>query len=227
MKTSKPDTAGSLLPRVRIRRPRIATGTTVGALMFLLLFFLSSLPVRLCFVLSWDVGVLVAILLLIRIRSVSPDVMKKIAEQQDAGKWMVLFLTLIAASASLVAIAGEVPPIAHAGGLEKILRIGLIASTIVLSWAFIHTIFALHYAHDYYARPKGGRHKDLVFPGEDAPNYMDFVYFSFTIGMTFQVSDVQITDRAFRGLALMHGIISFFYSTVIVALTINLFAGLI
>jgi uncharacterized membrane protein len=227
MKTSKSDPAGLLLPRVRIRRPRIATGTAVGGLMFLLLIFLSSLPVRLSFVLSWDVGVLVAILLLVRIRGVSPDVMKKIAEQQDAGKWMVLFLTLIAASASLIAIAGEVPRIANAGALEKILRIGLIASTIVLSWAFIHTIFALHYAHDFYSRPKGGRHKDLVFPGEDAPNYMDFVYFSFTIGMTFQVSDVQITDRAFRSLALMHGIISFFYSTVIVALTINLFAGLI
>lgn len=226
MKSSKPDPAG-LLSRVRIRRPRIATGTAVGGLMFLLLYFLTSVPHRLGFVLSWDVGVLVAMLLLLRIRDVSPDMLKRIAAQQDAGKWTVLFLTLIAAGASLVAIAGEVPPIAKAEGLEKILRIGLIASTIVLSWAFIHTIFALHYAHDYYSRPGGGKHKDLVFPGEDAPNYMDFVYFSFTIGMTFQVSDVQITDRAFRGLALMHGIISFFYSTVIVALTINLFAGLI
>ncbi len=195
--------------------------------MFLILALLTSMPARLSFVLSWDVGVLVATLLLIRIRGASPDVMKKIAEQQDAGKWMVLFLTLIAASASLVAIAGEVPPIAKADGMEKILRIGLVASTIVLSWAFIHTIFALHYAHDYYSKRKAGRHRDLVFPGEDTPNYMDFVYFSFTIGMTFQVSDVQIADRAFRGLALMHGIISFFYSTVIVALTINLFAGLI
>ena len=227
MKALKPGHARLSFPGLRLRRPRLATGTAVGSLIFLLLFFLTPLAARLCLILSWDVGILVATFLLIRIRGFSADAMKRMADQQDAGKWMVLFLTLIAASASLIAIAAEVPPIAHAGGMEKILRIGLIASTIVLSWAFIHTIFALHYAHDYYSRPRGGKHQDLVFPGGEAPNYMDFVYFSFTIGMTFQVSDVQITDRTFRSLALMHGIISFFYSTVIVALTINLFAGLI
>ena len=95
------------------------------------------------------------------------------------------------------------------------------------------TIFALHYAHDYYSSKSAGTAKDavmykgLAFPGEAMPTYMDFVYFSFTIGMTFQVSDVQITDPAMRGLALTHGIISFFYATGILALTINMVAGLI
>ncbi|HVY05176.1 MAG TPA: DUF1345 domain-containing protein [Burkholderiales bacterium] len=213
---------------MRIRRPRLATGTACGCLIYLLLLFFDSIPGRLRFILSWDAGVLVATLLLIQIRDVSPEVMKRIAAQQDAGKWMVLFLTLVAASASLVAIAGEVPPISEAGDIEKLLRIVLVFGTIVLSWAFIHTIFALHYAHDYYSGPTGkGADKGLAFPGNNAPNYMDFVYFSFTVGMTFQVSDVQITDRSFRGLTLMHGIVSFFYSTVILALTINLMAGLI
>ena len=144
-----------------------------------------------------------------------------------------LFFTLIAASASLVAIAGEVPLIRNAGEFEKIARIALIVATIVLSWAFIHAIFALHYAHDYYSGASGGAagarstKQGLAFPGDTPPTYMDFVYFSFTIGMTFQVSDVQITDPAMRKLALTHGIISFFYATGILALTINMVAGLI
>ena len=213
---------------LRLRRPRLAAGFASGALVYLLLLGLGSVPGRLRFILSWDAGVLVAMFLLFALRGTPPDTMKRIAAQQDAGKWTVLLLTLIAASASLVAIAGEVPLIRSAAEFEKIARIVLVVATIVLSWAFIHVIFALHYAHDYYATVDGSAaNKGLKFPGDDKPTYMDFVYFSFTIGMTFQVSDVQITDRAFRGLALTHGIISFFYSTGILALTINLVAGLL
>lgn len=213
--------------RFRLRRPRLTTGTAVGILVYLLLYFAAAIPSHLRFVLAWDAGILVANLLLMRISGVSPDVVRKFAVQQDAGKWLVLLLTLLAAGASLVAIAHEVPPIADAAGIEKVLRVVLVAVTIVMSWAFVHTIFALHYAHDYYSGPTGrGEDRGIVFPGQDAPNYMDFVYFSFTIGMTFQVSDVQITDRSFRGLVLTHGILSFFYSTVVLALTINLVAGL-
>jgi uncharacterized membrane protein len=188
---------------------------------------------RLRFILSWDAGVLVAMTLFIGLRRALPDMMKRIAAQQDAGKWTVLFLTLVAGSASLVGIAGEVPLIRSAGEFEKIMRISLIIATIVLSWAFIHTIFALHYAHDYYSSMSAGTatdaplYKGLAFPGEAMPTYMDFAYFSFTIGMTFQVSDVQITDPAMRRLALTHGIISFFYATGILALTINMVGGLI
>ncbi|MEO8165175.1 MAG: DUF1345 domain-containing protein [Betaproteobacteria bacterium] len=184
------------------------------------------------FIFSWDVGVIVALALLYALRGALPELMKRIAAQQDAGKWAVMLLTLIAASASLVAIAGEVPLMRKAGELEKILRIGVIFTTIILSWAFIHTIFAVHYAHDYYLisgerKGAGATNRGLTFPGESMPTYMDFVYFAFTIGMTFQVSDVQITDPDMRRLALTHGIISFFYATGILALTINIVAGLV
>jgi uncharacterized membrane protein len=227
------DHAGIRILWFRLRRPRLAAGVASGVLIFVFLFVFSSLSGRLRFILSWDAGVLVAMVLLIGLRRALPDTMKRIAAQQDAGKWTVLFLTLVAGSASLVAIAGEVPLIRDAGEFEKIVRISLIIATIVLSWSFIHTIFALHYAHDYYASTPAGTaggaavRKGLSFPGEAMPTYMDFAYFSFTIGMTFQVSDVQITDPAMRGLALTHGIISFFYATGILALTINMVAGLI
>jgi uncharacterized membrane protein len=229
----KLDHAGMRVLWLRLRRPRLAAGVTSGVLIYVLLYVFSSMPGRLRFILSWDACVLVATALLIGLRRASPDTLKRIAAQQDAGKWIVLFLTLVAGSASLVAIAGEVPLIRNAGECEKIARISLIIATIVLSWAFIHIIFALHYAHDYYSTRSAGAvdgatlYKGLAFPGEAMPTYLDFVYFSFTIGMTFQVSDVQITEPALRGLALTHGIISFFYATGILALMINMVAGLI
>lgn len=213
---------------LRLRRPRLAAGVASGVLLYALLFPAGFVSPRLCFILSWDTGVLVATTLLIGLRSALPDTMRRIAIQQDAGKWTVLFLTLIAGSASLVAIAGEVPLIRSAAEIEKIVRIGLITATIVLSWSFIHTVFALHYAHDYYYHGRGANSAaGLTFPGTAAPTYLDFAYFSYTIGMTFQVSDVQITSPAMRGLAMTHGILSFFYATGILALTINMVAGVV
>src|SRR6185436_7422149 len=97
-----------------------------GTLIYLLLLFFSSVAGRQRFILSWDAGVLVATILLFALRNTSPETMKRIAAQQDAGKWTVLLLTLIAASASLVAIAGEVPLIKHAAEFERIVRIALI-----------------------------------------------------------------------------------------------------
>ncbi|MEO8008822.1 MAG: DUF1345 domain-containing protein [Betaproteobacteria bacterium] len=224
----KLDHSGIRILWLNLRRPRLAAGVASGILIYLSLVAFSAVQGRLRFVLSWDAGVLVAMILLVGLRGAAPDMMKRIAARQDAGKWTVLLLTLVAGSASLVAIAGEVPLIRNAAGTEKLVRIILIIATIVLSWAFIHTIFALHYAHDYYSNASGGTtNKGLAFPGESNPTYLDFVYFSFTIGMTFQVSDVQITRPASRGLALTHGIISFFYATGILALTINMVAGLI
>ncbi len=97
--------------------------------------------------------------------------------------------------------------------------------TIGLSWAAIHTTFALHYAHEYYRGTVGG----LAFPGDgkEEPDYWDFVYFSFVIGMTAQVSDVGITDRIIRRTATVHGIVSFVFNTALLALTINIVAGAI
>ena len=211
-----------------LRRPRLAVGVAGGILAYTLLFMFGHVPGRLRFILAWDVGVFVAMVLLAYLRNTSPETMKRIADQQDAGKWAVLLLTLLAATASLIAIAGEVPFVRNATDVEKTWRIALIAGTILLSWMLIHTIFALHYAHDYYSTSPAGAgisRKGLAFPGDSMPDYMDFVYFSFTIGMTFQVSDVQVTDGSMRKLVLTHGIISFFYATGILALTINMVAG--
>jgi uncharacterized membrane protein len=105
-------------------------------------------------------------------------------------------------------------------------HLALAAATIVLSWAAIHTTFALHYAHEYY---RGGEVGGLAFPGdgEQQPDYWDFVYFSFVIGMTAQVSDVGITDRMIRRTAIAHGVVSFIFNTALLALMVNIAASAI
>jgi uncharacterized membrane protein len=143
-----------------------------------------------------------------------------------------LALSLFAATASLIVIASEMPLVKNAVGLEQVARVVFVIFTIVVSWAFIHTMFAMHYAHDYYmdadlSVPSPSESQRLIFPGGEMPKYGDFLYFSFTIGMTFQVSDVQIADAEMRRVALLHGVTSFLYSTGILALAINLVAGLI
>ena len=218
---------------MRLRRPRLFAGTVTGIAIYVALLLVPSMSGRLRFIVAWDVGVTVALLaMIIGLRNASPERMRAIAARQVTGKWTVLGLTVVAASASLVAIAAEVPLLKTAEQVEQIARLALVVLTIVLSWALINTIFALHYAHDYYYCPSAkdlGRVAEggLVFPGGGHPCYGDFVYFSFTIGMTFQVSDVQIVDPYVRKLAITHGIISFFYATGILALTVNLVAGLL
>ena len=220
---------------MRLRRPRLFAGAATGVVVYLLLQFAHAMSGRLRFILAWDIGVLVALLAMyLGLRKATPERMRVIASRQDTGKWTVLALTVVAASSSLAVIAAEVPLMKLAGDFELIARMALIVITIVLSWALINTIFALHYAHDYYSRGSGAmatrvaqEKRGLMFPGEHPPSYGDFLYFSFTIGMTFQVSDVQIVDPALRRLALAHGIMSFFYSTVILALTVNIVASLL
>jgi len=92
-----------------------------------------------------------------------------------------------------------------------------------VSWAFIHTMFALHYAHEFYG--EGDEGGGLAFPGDDAPDHWDFVYFSFVIGMTSQVADVGITGKAIRRTAAAHGVVSFIFNVALLALTINIAAS--
>ncbi len=96
-----------------------------------------------------------------------------------------------------------------------------------MSWLVTHAVFALRYAHEYYEARADGARGGLDFPGKQLPDYLDFLYLAIVIGMTFQVSDVQVTDRYLRQLVMVHGLLSFLFNTIIVALTVNLVAGLL
>jgi uncharacterized membrane protein len=144
------------------------------------------------------------------------------AVRQDDGRFLILLMVALGAFASIAAIVLELDPNHHGTG-----ELALATMTIALSWAAVHTAFALHYAHEFYRGAKPG---GLQFPsGEqhEAADYWDFVYFSFVIGMTAQVSDVGITDRLIRRTATVHGIISFIYNTALVALMVNIAASVI
>ncbi len=139
----------------------------------------------------------------------------------DVGRCAIPALTVTAALASLAAILVELRT-AAGGPTHDPFILALAFVTILLSWAFIQTIFTIHYAHEYYSeRASGG----LEFPGGEKPNYWDFVYFAFVIGMTAQVSDVMVSSSAIRQTVTAHGLVSFLFNVALLALTINIAAS--
>ncbi len=181
-------------------------------------------------VLSWDVGVVVYLVLAAFLFGTERAArMPDDAARQQEGEWTIFSLTIAAAVFSLVAVFDE---FANTNGLsaeQKSLRVVLVVVTLLQSWLMTHTSFALRYAHEYYSHDEGGTDFDrgLEFPGERRPDYLDFLYFALVLGMTFQVSDVQITARKMRRLATVHGLLSFLFNTIILALTVNIAAGLV
>ena len=141
---------------------------------------------------------------------------------QDDGRFLILLVTALGAFASLAAIIFEL-----GASKNSATALAFAIVTIALSWTVVHTAFALHYAHDFYRGKKPG---GLQFPSGDEhvdADYWDFVYFSFVIGMTAQVSDVGITDKIIRRTATVHGIISFVFNTALLALMVNIAASAI
>jgi uncharacterized membrane protein len=157
--------------------------------------------------------------------------MQERARIEDQGRWAVLVLAVMAAAASLFAIGFELHQAKGVSGAGAALPVALAVATILLSWLFVHTVFALHYAHEYFGEAKSGGHYDmrggLEFPGEKKPDYWDFLYFAAVIAATCQVSDVEVTGRTMRRLVLAHGVFAFLFNTMILAFAINIAAGLI
>ncbi|HEX4172860.1 MAG TPA: DUF1345 domain-containing protein [Acetobacteraceae bacterium] len=182
-------------------------------------------------IIAWDIGVIAFLTLAAYLfASEHLDRMAADAAAQEEGEWTIFWLTVAAVTFSFVAIIGEfagitkdMPP------PQRTLRLALVAITLLVSWLMTHTTFAFRYAHEFYqVAPDGsGISGGLEFPGEKRPDYLDFMYFALVLGMTFQVSDVQITARKFRRLAAAHGLLGFLYNAIIVALTVNLAAGLL
>ena len=208
--------------RVVYSRPRIFISIAVGIVTFVLL---PAVPLRLVtrLLIAWDVfAALYLVLVYIMMLRSGHRHVRRNAVLQDDGRFLIVTVTVLGAFASIAAIVFELGASRHA-----VPQLLLATATITLSWAVVHTAFALHYAHDYYRGAKPG---GLQFPSgdqHDHADYWDFVYFSFVIGMTAQVSDVGITDKTIRRTATVHGIISFIYNTALVALMVNIAASAI
>jgi uncharacterized membrane protein len=208
---------------------RLAAGIVAGIAIYQALPHRHGLVIRA--VLGWDVGVAVLSGWIMAMMALSNhDHMRRRAARQDLGRWVILLAVIAGALVSMAALAVIQKSLKTANGDESVLYLALIVATIVLSWSLVHTVFSLHYAHGYYGPSEDLDDEDgliggLEFPSENQPDYWDFMYFSYVVGMTCQVSDVQVSGRRLRRLTLIHGVVSFFFNTIILALTINIVAG--
>ncbi len=217
------------LGRVVTGHPRTLGAAVLGTAVFFLLPPVVTASTR--WVIAWDVGAITLLALLFTLFAAGQDetAMADYADKQDEGEWTLFWITLAGASASFVALTAELSSSKDLPHLERNLHVALVGLTLLVSWLLTHVVFALRYAHEYYDRVTGTGNVagGLEFPGAEAPDYWDFAYFALVVGMTFQVSDVQITSRKLRRLALVHGLLSFLFNTVIVALTVNIAASLL
>lgn len=177
---------------------------------------------------AWSVGTCLYIVLaaVMMVRS-SHDGMTRRAQLEDEGQHVVLALVVVAVVASLAAIAGELVLVREMHSGARAGHVALAALTVLSSWGFMHLIFALHYAHDFYAALARKHAPGLAFPGDEKPVYGDFFYFAAIIGTSGQTADVSLVTSATRRLGTLHCIVSFFFNTIVLALTINIAATLL
>ena len=181
-------------------------------------------------IVAWDIGAVFFLLLCtIMFVTTREDRMEVKACQQEEGEWTLFWLVVAGTIVSVGAILHEFSTMKGVEPHVRDLKVASVAITLILSWLLTHTVFALRYAHEFYQTDEvaAGLNGGLDFPATKRPDYWDFFYFAAVLGMTFQVSDVQITSRKFRRLATVHGMLGFLFNTVIVALTVNLASGLL
>jgi uncharacterized membrane protein len=200
-----------LLWRLALARPRLLSGVIFGVFVVLMLpDALAMLPITKA-IMGWNVGACLYLLLAAHMMFRSThEVMKTRALQEDEGKVLVLTFVVMAALMCIGAIVAELAVVKELKGTLRYTHIGLAVLTIVSSWAFTQVMFALHYAHDYYATEVRGEHGGLSFPRGQAPNYSDFLYFSCVIGTSGQTADVSFTSRKMRRTGTVHCVLAFF-----------------
>ncbi|MGH6984381.1 MAG: DUF1345 domain-containing protein [Stellaceae bacterium] len=206
---------------------RILLSAVVGVLVTWLFRF--SLPFPYPLAIGWIVGVTVFLGITAAILAkATPDRMRARARKQDPLRPVLFSVVIAAAAVSFVALGFMLGKDAS-GRVAVGTRILIAGVAVLASWLLTHTIFALHYAHLYYGdnplekgeQDRGG----LKFPDERVPDFWDFLYYSFVVGMTCQVSDVQVTSHHMRRLTLGHGVLAFLFNAVILALAVNFIAG--
>ncbi|HTK34683.1 MAG TPA: DUF1345 domain-containing protein [Caulobacteraceae bacterium] len=221
----------SFLPAALVARPGLLIALAFGLVSIVILCAVpNSLGWTTRVILSWDIACATFMVVMLEgMRDCSVANMQARAEAQDEGAGMILGLSILAAVASLAAIGVELSQAKASHGLVGGLRIALAFVTVVLSWSFVQTIFALHYAHEYYApiedEPASIR-AGLGFPGDAQPDYWDFLHFALVIGVAGQTADVTFTSKAQRRTGTVHSVLSFAFNTIVLALSINLTASL-
>ncbi|MBS0331558.1 MAG: DUF1345 domain-containing protein [Proteobacteria bacterium] len=212
-------------------RPRLTVGVAVGLVVGVALVWLApQMQASTRTILGWDAlsGTFLGLMFLNMLRHTPTDIRQQSAID-DEGRGAILGLVLVAATASVWAVSLELTLAKEAHGAMKGVHIALGFATVVLSWLMVQMIFALHYAHEYYGVDEADGARDaqgIDFPGHEDPDYWDFLYFSVVIGVACATADANITSKGLRRLSTVHCLVAFAFNTIIVALTINLTAGL-
>ena len=230
MAKRKPQPAPSLfkpapLP-IRIYRlhGKLAVAVAIGVVVAVAMHTLEMRGVARALI-GWDAGVIVYLALTYAMMwRTDVEAIRKRAGEQDEGVYFIQFLAVAATFASLAAVLFALIGSKQSGAATGV---PLAVLTILLSWSFVHTIFTFHYAHEYYGERRDGKIGGLIFPDDIKPDYRDFLYFSLVIGMTSQVSDVQVTSKIIRRIVAVHGVLSLFFTLVVLALTVNMIASLL
>lgn len=213
-------------------RPRLLESIGVGiASAIVLSAFSNKIAPSTIAISAWDLGCLFFIVaMFLHMRGQTSQDLQKHCASQDEGHGMILTLVLLAATASIGAVAVELSAAKAAHGLEKALRVGGAFTTVGLSWTLVQLIFALHYAAEYYKQKPGataGTYQGgLGFPPGDPPDFWDFLHFSVVIGVASQTADIGWLSKSLRRIGTVHGVIAFLFNTAVLALGINLVAGL-
>jgi uncharacterized membrane protein len=214
------------LLRIVTARPRLFIGFGISLISYFALMAVQPLATRI--VMAWDIGIAVFLASTAELFFKSDHTnISRDAARQEEGEWSIFALVLLGAVMSFAAI------FLFSNAAERKTHqdyyLGFVITTLVLSWLTINITFAYRYAHEYYSKDRGSDsvERGLEFPGEENPDYLDFVYFSFVLGMTFQVSDVNIQSKKLRRLATLQGLIGFLFNTVILALSVNIAASLL
>jgi uncharacterized membrane protein len=204
----------------------VAEGAVIGVIVGLAFSFITSTYTvwQSAVLVGWDVAVAVVVgSVLFSVWRMTPSETKKNAIREDPSAPLSQVLVLTASVAVLAAVGLLLVRAAHAAGGTKAYLIALGVVSVALSWMLVHTTFTLRYARTYYGAPEGG----VDFNEDDPPTYLDFAYLALTIGMTFQVSDTNLTSTAIRRTALHHALLSYLFGAVIVGLVINVVSSLL
>lgn len=208
---------------------RIGLAVVAGVVIYFLA--IGFLPVKTSLLVAWDAGVSIYLAMAwIVIARADTAMTRARMRTQDQGAFVIFLAVVTAACASLVAIALLIAEVKHSASVWlRSAHLILAVVALTLSWLLIHTLFGFHYARRYYthSRDPESEPKGLQFPGEKEPDFLDFAYFSFVVGMTSQTSDVAVTGRHMRRLTLIHGILSFVFNIAIFAMAINIIAGVL
>lgn len=213
---------------VRLRaEQRLIVALAIGFLAYVLQRHAEKSSIHV--LIAWNLGVWTYLGLVAMLVGRADAHMTRLRVQtQDQRGYVIFLLVVSAAIASIVAIGFLMRDTKDLAFWPKTWHLSLSITALISAWLLIHTLFAFHYARQYYRHPvrDGGKQGDgLLFPGNQPPDYFDFTYYSFVIGMTSQVSDVAVTSRPMRRLTLVHGILSFIFNIAVLALSINIIAS--